>query len=148
MTETRSVGQEIVNSEVQEIPSVMMKRNKGNDNLQRGLSHYYEPQNRREPFLPLVFPEHQELSSASFTDHSSASKPKLKLRGVMSGMQGYYASIQNSDGKRYIVAPGSVIPSEGLKVKKISEKGLEFEYLDERKRSNNLGRLPRFILSF
>jgi len=148
MTVTRSVGHEIHNSEGQESESVLFEQNHGKFQLQQGLSYHYEPQNRREPFLPLVFPKHRGLSSSSSIEQSRTHEPTWKLLGIISGMHGFYASIQNSEGKRYIVTAGSVIPSERLKVKRISETELEFDYLDERTGSNNLERSQKLIVSF
>jgi Tfp pilus assembly protein PilP len=113
-----------------------------------GHQYHYEPQNRREPFLPLVFPKHRGLSSSSSIEQSRTHEPTWKLLGIISGMHGFYASIQNSEGKRYIVTVGSVIPSERLKVKRISETELEFDYLDRRTDTNNLERSQKLIVSF
>jgi Tfp pilus assembly protein PilP len=135
VTVTKSVGHEIQNLEGQE------------SGLQ-SLRYHYEPHNRREPFLPLVIPEFRKLSSSSSIELSQTHKPTWKLLGIISGRQGYYASIQNSEGKRYIVTLGSVIPSEGLKVKRISKTELELDYLDKRTVTTNLERSQKLIVSF
>lgn len=123
---TRSVGQEIQYLEGQESEFVVMERNPGNFQVQPGFSYHYDPHNRREPFLPLVIPQDREVSSSSM-EESRTQRPTWKLLGIISGRLGNYASIQNSEGKRYIVASGSVIPSQGLIVKRITKtKGLTF----------------------
>lgn len=148
VTVTRSVGHEIKNLEGQESEFVVMEQNHGNSQVQQGLRYHYEPHSRREPFLPLVIPKYREPSSTSPIEQSRTQKPTWKLMGIISGRQGYFASIQNSEGKRYIVTPGSVIPSEGLKVKRISKTELEFDYLDEAKVTTNLERSQKLIVSF
>jgi len=142
-----SGGHEIKNLDGQESGFVVMRQKDGKFQVEQGLSSLYEPQNRREPFLPLIFPTDRELRSSSI-EESRTQKPTWKLLGVISGMQGYFASIQNSEGKRYIVTPGSVIPSEGLVVKRISKTELEFDYLNEGKITKNLERSQRLIVSF
>ncbi|UCE63083.1 MAG: hypothetical protein JSU59_09435, partial [Nitrospirota bacterium] len=147
VTVTRSVGQEIQYLERQESEFVAMEQKDGNVQVQQGLLDRYEPQNRREPFLPLVIPPYGERRSSSI-EESRAQKSTWKLLGILSGMQGYFASIQNSEGKRFIVTPGSVIPSEGLVVKQISKTELEFHYLNEGNGTTNQERSQRLIVSF
>ena len=142
-----SWGHEIKQMEAQESEFVGMAQKDGNFQVEQGISYHYEPQNRREPFLPLVFPTDRDLGSSSI-EESRTQKPTWKLLGVISGRQGYFASIQNSEGKRYIVTQGSVIPSEGLVVKRISKTELEFDYLNQGKVTTNLKRSQRLIVSF
>ena len=146
-TVPKSGGQEIPNTEGQETEILGMKQRKGNFQFEQSLRYHYEPQNRREPFLPLVIPPNEELRS-SFDEQSRTQKPTWKLLGIISGMQGYFASIQHSEGKRYIVTLGSRIPSEGVIVKRISKTELEFDYLDESKATTNLKRSQSLIVSF
>ena len=113
----------------------------------RGLSYYYDPNNRREPFLPLGSPPYRGGDS-SYIEPSSRSRPTWILLGIASGMKGYYASIQDSEGKRYIVTTGSVIPSEGLMVNRISKSELEMEYLDKKKTTTGFTGSQKFIVSF
>ena len=88
----------------------------------------YDAQDRREPFLPLAHAE----TNAQTTDFprvlSSTQEPRLKVLGIMSGRQGYHAIIQDFEGKRYFVKTGSLLPSEGFKVKVITDTQLVLEH--------------------
>ncbi len=147
VTATRCVGQEIQNMEGQGSEFVVVEQDHGRFQVQRDLNYHYDPHNRREPFLPLVVPHFRELGSASI-EESGAEKPTWKLLGIISGLQGHYASIQSSDGKRYIVTSGSVIPSEGLRVNRISNTELELDSLEERNATTHLEESQRLIVSF
>ena len=88
----------------------------------------YDAQDRREPFLPVIDTE-MKVQTADFPHVlSPTQEPRLKILGIMSGRQGYHAIIQSFDGIRYFVETGSVLPSEGLKVKVITDTQLVLEH--------------------
>lgn len=147
VTATSSVGHEIPNTEGQKAELVRVEQKRGNFHMKQGLSYHYDPHNRREPFLPIVIQKKRNHSAFS-NELSETEKPKWKLLGIIWGVQGYYASIQNADGKRYIVTSGTVIPSEGLIVKRINKAELEMDFLDERKITTHLEGSLQLIVSF
>lgn len=142
-----SGGHEIKNLERQKSDLALIEQKDGNVQVPQNILIHYESQNRREPFLPLVLPPYGERRSSSI-EESRVPKPSWKLLGILSGSQGSFASIQNSEGKRFIVTQGSVIPSEGLVVKRIGKTELEFHDLDEGKGTTNQERFRRRIVSF
>ena len=147
VTVTTGAGHEIRDLRGQESDDVVMEKVDENFQVQQDLNFHYETDNRREPFLPLVNPQNRQRNS-SLIEPSKTDPSTWKLVGVVSGMQGYFASIQTPEGKRYIVTPGSVIPSEGLIVKRISKTELEFGYIDERNATTDLEGPQQLIVSF
>lgn len=143
-----SVGQDLLRPDGEALEIVLKEHRQGSTVDHPSPAYQYESENRREPFLPLISPEHPQRGSASIGSRATGSEPAVKILGIMSGTQGTYATIENSGGKRYLVAPGSVIPSEGLKVKRIRETELELEYLDEGNGRNKPGQPHWFIVSF
>ncbi len=146
-TVSGSGGHEIKNLEGQVSEFSVKEQKDGNVHAPQGTLDHYEPQNRRDPFLPLVLPSYGEPRSSSI-EESRAQKLTWKLLGILSGVQGSFASIQNSEGKRFLVTQGSVISSEGLVVTRISQTELEFHYLTEGKGTRNQERSRRLIVSF
>lgn len=131
MTVIIGASQEGVGGEPHRPKTGLADQNLAPPQIKKHLSFHYEPQKRRDPFQPLVFPRQKTMKSDSAAERAIDQRKEVRLLGIMSGIKGYRAMVQNSEGKRYIVGPGSVIPPEGLKVKQISETDLEFEYLDE-----------------
>lgn len=126
---------------------MVMERNSVNFPPREDFRYHYSSHNLRDPFLPLVRPQKRELNH-SFPEQSRTESPKWKLLGILSGMLGIYASIQNSEGKRFIVTNGSVISAEGLIVKRISETELELGYLEGNDLTMNKGPSENFLLGF
>ena len=107
--------------------SNLLKQGRANGDDKRTPSILYDAQGRREPFLPLV-PTETNAQTAEFPQVlSPIQQPQLQIRGIMSGGQGYHAIIQGSKGERYFVETGSILPSEGLKVKVITDTQLVLE---------------------
>ena len=119
---------QVANAETKGVEdSNMLKRNGADGVDLRTLSFPYDAQDRRDPFLPLV-PRERKAQPAEFLDLLSLSQhQRLQIRGIVSGGQGYHAIIQNSEGKRYFVETGSILPTEGLKVKVITDTQLVLE---------------------
>ena len=145
-TVPKSGGHEI-STNGEEFEVGVMEQNAGNFQVQQGLRYHYDPQNRRDPFLPLAISTYNEQGS-SINEQSRLQKLTWKVLGIISGIRGYFASIQNSEGKRYIVTPGSRILSEGVIVKRISETELELGYLEGNRVTMNKKRSPALILEF
>ena len=81
----------------------------------------YDAQGRREPFVPLIQAETNGQAADSSHALSPTQEVKLKVLGIMSGKQGFHAIIQGLEDNRYFVEQGSVLRSEGLQVKLITE---------------------------
>ena len=139
----------IANAETQSIEdSNLLNQNRPYGDDKRKSSVLYDAQDRREPFLPLVLTE-TKAQTADFPHVlSPIQEPRLKILGIMSGGQGYHAVIQGFEGKRYFVETGSVLPSEGLKVKMITDTQIVLERSGD-PREQKESRLPQeLVLSF
>ena len=119
---------QIANAETRRVEgSNMLKRNGAEGEGQRTPGLQYDAQGRRDPFLPLV-PTERKANPNKFPDPLSLSQQqRFQVRGIVSGGEGYHAIIQGSDGKRYFVETGSILPTEGLKVKVITDTQLVLE---------------------
>ena len=144
----RSMGQDLVAYEVPGVQSELLEGDQENQGEQKSFGYHYETQNRRDPFLPLVFPTQKALISGQPNKPLGGTESHWILLGVISDGEKYYATIQNPEGKLYIVTLGSVLRKEGIRVIKISENQLEFEYLNEGKDSHQTKKSRRLKLGF
>ena len=126
-----SMGRDVDELRGQESETHLEEKNHVSIQILKGPRSHYAIDSRRDPFLPLIHPQSRKQKVPSI-NQAVTQKSSWLLLGIVSGMEGYYASIQAPEGKRYIVTVGSVIPGEGVIVNSISKTELKLDVLDKR----------------
>jgi len=80
----------------------------------------YHVGNRRDPFVPLLFPDSPDESDATELSDSGNPEGTVTLLGIISGKRGYQALLKLPNGERVMVGPGSVLEKTSGRVTRIT----------------------------
>ena len=127
--------------------SIMLKQDRAHRDDKGTPSVRYDAQGRRDPFVPLG-PTDRKAQSAEIPRVLSEQPPRLHIRGIVSGEEGYHAIIQGSEGKGYFVETGSILPTEGVKVKVITDNQLVLEPFGGNLEKKDPRQPEEWVLSF
>ena len=93
------------------------------------LGYTYIPGDRREPFKSmLVEPGPSVISKAVMSDTLHSIKASWNILGILSGLRGKKAMLQNTKGQRYMVSVGDMLGEEKIRVIHLTDTTVTLEY--------------------
>lgn len=100
-------------------------------NAQEPLASFsYRSDHYRDPFVPTAVTRTPEGAAAQAVD---VSPQTVRVAGIMSSAQGYWAMLEFDGGERLIVVPGQIISAYSQIVKRITEQGVTLSAIGETK---------------
>lgn len=107
----------------------------------------YVSEGRRDPFRTIVQPSRSTILTES--DRSTPSLPRRQwsLLGIISGVTGHHAMLQNVHGIRYLVSLGDILPDEQIRVARLTNTTVTLETLDNKNAAEvpKSGGQPQFL---
>lgn len=89
----------------------------------------YVSEGRRDPFRTIAEPARPTMLSESAISTPSLPGAQWSLLGIISGVTGQHAMLQNSHGIRYLVSLGDILPDEHIRVARLTNTTVTLETL-------------------
>ena len=113
------------------------------------VGYTYVPGNRREPFRSmLVESEHKPISQGTKSDSLDAMGKMWNLLGVMSGLKGKQAMLQNAKGQKFVVSIGDMLSGKQFRVIQLTDTTVTLEYRAGNPSSHSSEKLQLVDLTF
>ncbi|GJL64332.1 MAG: hypothetical protein NPIRA04_29860 [Nitrospirales bacterium] len=107
----------------------------------------YVSEGRRDPFGTIVERARPTMLPESVVITPSLSRTQWSLLGIISGVTGHHAMLQNSHGSRYLVSLGDILPNKHIRVARLTNTTVMLERLDNKNMAEvSKGRIqPKFL---
>jgi len=97
--------------------------------VSRSHGYGYNSNGRRDPFRTLEKPIKSTLFTGSTVSTDTFPMIHWSLLGIMSGVTGHHAMLQNSNGGRYLVSLGDILTDENVRVVRLTNTTVTLEML-------------------
>ncbi len=97
----------------------------------RSQAYKYVAEGRRDPFRSIIKPNIVPWVQEPAVHPPSLPKVHWSLLGIMSGVTGPHAMLQHTNGSRYFVSLGDILPDENIRVIGLTRTIVTLEWLEQ-----------------